>query len=92
MTNQRNASKRPATKTDEDSKPKVARQQKIPDWDYKSRFNVLNEKYKTLLEQCDKMKTKLVGEFKMRENYLYLIQDLSFNWIYFIKTFSFVAR
>lgn len=62
LINGRNPIKRPAPKLEEETKPKVARQ-RIPDWDYKSRFNLLNEKHKALLEENGKLKNKLIGKF-----------------------------
>lgn len=62
---QRNAVKRPAAKPlEEVVKPKVAKA-KIPDWDYKSRFNQLNEQHKGMQEKLHVMKIKCTGKYKL---------------------------
>ncbi|XP_056645169.1 protein claret segregational [Diorhabda sublineata] len=62
--------KRPATtKADNEVKSKVVRQQKVPDWDYKTRFQLLSDKHKTLQEVHSKLKADCADSEKMRENF-----------------------
>lgn len=64
LTTQKIAPKRAAEKNVDEVKAKVSRPQKIPDWDYKTRFNVLNEKHKALGEKMDAQKAKIAGKWK----------------------------
>lgn len=63
--------KRPAAPTKEVVKPKIARQ-KIPDWDYKSRFNILNEKHVKLLSDHKDAAEKLACKF-LQISYIFTI-------------------
>ncbi|KAG5873436.1 hypothetical protein JTB14_031053 [Gonioctena quinquepunctata] len=52
-------SKRPAGgKSEDETKAKMVKQAKIPDWDYKSRFQNLNERHTNLLETLKNLKAK----------------------------------
>lgn len=55
------AQKRKAEKSSEEVKSKIVKQVKIPDWDYKGRYNQLREKYATLNEEHKENKFKLEG-------------------------------
>nr|XP_023026728.1 uncharacterized protein LOC111514711 [Leptinotarsa decemlineata]XP_023026729.1 uncharacterized protein LOC111514711 [Leptinotarsa decemlineata] len=48
-------------KSEEEIKSKGVKQAKIPDWDYKRRFQVLNEKYTHLVENHKTLKAKYAG-------------------------------
>lgn len=54
--------KRPAVKKAEEPKAKVPKQTKVPDWDYKTRFSILNEKHNQLKASYEEQKAKLTGE------------------------------
>ncbi|KAJ8941346.1 hypothetical protein NQ318_004790 [Aromia moschata] len=53
------AQKRKVEKGSDEVKPKVMKHAKIPDWDYKSRFNQLREKHTVLNENYKKQLEKL---------------------------------
>lgn len=55
------ARKRPAAVA-EDVKPKVAKVMKPAPYDYKARYNLLNEKHTKLVESFKELKQKLVGQ------------------------------
>ncbi|XP_018562175.1 carboxy-terminal kinesin 2 [Anoplophora glabripennis] len=60
------AQKRKGEKSSDEGKPKVVKQAKIPDWDYKARYNQLREKYTVLNEEHKKQKDK-IEEFNVLE-------------------------
>lgn len=70
--------KRPlASKNDEGvSKPKVSK--KIPDWDYKSRFNQLNERYQHAQECIKDMKVKVTRKYE--QIFEYCIRKSKYNY------------
>lgn len=53
--------KRKAEKTSDEVKPKLVKHSKIPDWDYKARYNQLREKFSSLNEDFKKQHTRIEG-------------------------------
>ncbi|KAJ8932765.1 hypothetical protein NQ314_014467 [Rhamnusium bicolor] len=68
------APKRKAEKPSEEVKPKIVKQAKIPDWDYKGRYNQLREKHIVLNEEHKKQISKLQMLEDVEQKYN-LIQD-----------------
>ncbi|CAH0546296.1 unnamed protein product [Brassicogethes aeneus] len=69
--------KRGATdKMPDESKPKVMKQQKVASWDYKGKFNQLNEKYLALQETNKNMKDKLSELSDIEINYEKIQEDI----------------
>ncbi|XP_060516849.1 protein claret segregational isoform X2 [Cylas formicarius] len=65
-------SKRPSPAGSVDSgpsKPKIIKTNKIASWDYKARFNQLQEKYNSLQESTKTMKTQLAESEHIREQF-----------------------